>query len=215
MTTSIFQALTDTLYGVGAQIVGQSYQWYRGQDPEMPVICSQNLMGQMSLYLNPDPNLKSVKPSQSGKPVWYAMVDRTNTLVGDFFVGPLGTLFIQSQQSLLATALIQCNDVLTFSRPHQRASYDPSLSQSGTPSQYQDICIAVPASVLDKSRAEKSDVGLPLDPKFGTFEVLLPDLGVQIRTSDRITDRTGNQYSVESVELTPLGYRLLITSENA
>jgi hypothetical protein len=216
MNSDQIQALINLGASLATPFLGRTTQWYRPTDPTCPALDPANQMGTLSVRFDTDPSFKSTKPPLLGKPQWYGLYDRTNTQVGDYLVSDQGTFYIESEVNLMPTAVIQCNRTITISRKTLgNPSSQPGKAYGGDRKNHDDVILYpdFPASLLTKSRGERGDTNLPKDVKLGTYEILLPNVGkVTIHSADRIRDDLGYLYSVSSVELTPLGYRLLVVA---
>ena len=66
-----------------------------------------------------------------------------------------------------------------------------------------------PCSMLQGTKGEKDDSGIPDDTRSPWIAALLPPSAVaDIRTDDVITDEDGRSFQVSGAELSPLGWRL-------
>jgi hypothetical protein len=153
-------------------------------------------------------DMKYIKPNKYGKPTWYALFDAKNSQVGDYFVGPAGTFFIAAMQLLLSILVVECNRVVTVFRPQVQGGvgavdYSGTTDENMTP-----IMTDWPCSILQGTKGEKNESGLPGDVRSPWWTILLPYGGVQILPDDIITDDQGLRYVVSSQELTDLGYRI-------
>ena len=201
-------------YGKAASKLGQSYVFYRPSTSGNPIV-SGNIVATLLVDLTADFGSTGARPNLYGKPVWSAMFDRTVTRGGDYFVGPEGTFFIAAQQSLAPTAAVECNAVVTISRPSSPApsinAYEGAVDSDLTP-----LLTSGPASVLQGTKGNDGDTKLPGDIRLPWKAILLPPTpGVQIRNFDVIFDAAPipNRYIVSGVELTDLGWRMTAAEE--
>ena len=65
-----------------------------------------------------------------------------------------------------------------------------------------------PCSILQGTKGEKNDAGLPGDTRLPWWVILVPASVGNIKYGDLILDDLGRRYVVSSPELTDLGYRI-------
>jgi hypothetical protein len=81
--------------------------------------------------------------------------------------------------------------------------------EGNTPDTQTPLATGWYASVLQGTKGEKNEVGLPGDVRNPWWLILLPQIpGVTLRTSDLVSDDIGRRYVISSAELTDLGWRL-------
>ena len=154
------------------------------------------------------------KPNGYGKPLWRVLIDGTKTKVGDYLVGADATYFIASMQSLLPIQAVQCNRMVNVSCQPLDDSIGAIGYGGATADNLETILTQWPASILQGTKGEKSEVGLPGDVRIPWWAILLPAFtGVIIETSYIISDELGRRYIVSSAELTDMGWR--ITAQQA
>lgn len=202
-------------YQQAANILGTSVYWYRPVDYQnavTPLAC----LGNMTVRFDPKANFSAAAPNVFGKLLVYGLLDRTNTLAGDYFVQAASqdgtangaTFFIATQQSLTPTLCVQCNDVVSFYRPAANtpgaAYYGGDVSGTGTA-----IMLNCPAAIIKGPKGQSSIADLPEDVKSPWYEVLVPAFA-EIKTFDVMTDSGGSRYIVSSIEQSDLGYRLSV-----
>lgn len=160
-----------------------------------------------------DPNY--LKPNAYGKPLWWGDFDGRLTRSGDYLirVSDGSTWFIAAQQQLLPILLVDCSRKLRISRQADAAaegvaSYsglaDPTdiLGTPDTP---------WPGSILIGGRVQAS-TGLPAGVREAAWSILLPkSVPVTILSGDIATDDLGRRFTIESAELSDLGWRMLAT----
>lgn len=212
------EALIQQGNGFAADVLGDTYYAYGPQDPFNPLAFAYVAL---PVFLTTDDKSASTKANAYGKPLWYGRFDRTQTSVGDYLIGPAGTYFIAAQQALLTTLVIECNAVVSFTRPtgDTEAANAIDINDYGGRSDATDTPLLTgwPASVLIKTRGEASPLLLPGDTKQALFEVLIPaNGGVTLRTSDLMTWQWYNmpdqiaRGTVAGTEATDLGWRLYV-----
>jgi hypothetical protein len=140
-----------------------------------------------------------------------ALLDGTQTQVGDYLVGASDTYYVASQEPLLPILCVRCNRTLTLFDPGPAKVYGADTNYGGTsPGNETAVMTAWPASVLFDARGRATEVGLPTDLPSPFFTILLPHLaGVDVRTSMFITDDLDRRYTIAASELTQLGWRIM------
>ena len=194
-------------YAKAAQKIGLSYAHYRPLAASDP-ISSPNQLASLTASFSPDG--KYQKPSPYGKPLWQCLADGTQLQVGDYLSGG-STFFIAAMQPLLPIIAVECNRVLTVKRPGS-SNFVGSGPYSGDTQETEiTLMTAWPASVLQGTKGEKNDIGLPGDTRQPWWAVLMPQFtGIQIESSDVLTDEMDRRYIVSSAELTDLGWRMTV-----
>lgn len=191
-------------YAKLAAKLGRPAEFFRPSSAADP-LDPDNSLGTHNVRLDPHGDFTTKRVALHGKPIFFAAFDRTDVLVGDYFVQAGTTYFVAAAQDLTPTAVVQCNRVINAFRP----SSSTTDGYFGSEGQGETLLTAWPASVLEGTKGERSVLNLPNDTRTPWFDVLLPWFsGVLIQTHDRLTDDLGNEYIVSSVELTDLGYRL-------
>jgi hypothetical protein len=193
-------------YSIAASKIGTAYTQYR------PVSADLTGLAPISTSLLASFNSEDMtysRPNKYAKPTWYALVDGTQTQVGDYLIGAAGTFFIAAQQPLLPILAVECNRVLSFARPQTQAQFGAVTNYEGnTPDTQTPLAAGWHASVLQGTKGEKNDVGLPGDVRNAWWAILLPAIpGVILQSGDLVTDDIDRRYVLSSVELTDLGYR--------
>ena len=155
-------------------------------------------------------DMKYGKPNLYGKPVWYCLVDGTQVQPGDYIVNPSGAIwFIAAMQSLLPIVAIDCNRTISMRRAQQTAAAGLVAYNTDVVSDETVLMTGWPCSILQGTKGEKNETGLPGDVRTPWMIVLLPQVpGVVIRTSDIILDDLGRRYIVSDAELSDLGWRM-------
>lgn len=149
------------------------------------------------------------KPDKYGNATWWCLIDGTLTRVGDYLYNEHdGWFFIAAMQQALPILVVSCNRVLTIKRPMQQTG----IGVVGYNADYvaTEVILAEDyhASVL-AAGAGKDNRTLPSDTSYAQFTILMPNVGVRIRTSDIFVDELANRFIAMNVELTDLGYRII------
>ena len=207
MSASVIQQQINAGYGIAATVLGSPCAQYRPTGPTNPLATQ---VATLQAAFDIDAKFTFGKPSQPGKPLWYGLFDPTTCLVGDYLVGVSGTFFIASIEPLHPVECVQCNHVLSIVRPTSNRALGRVRGLDGdTRSTETPIMTGWPVALLQGTKGEKPDTGIPGEARDPWFAVMLPALvGVSIDTDDIATDENGNRYQVSSTELTPKGWRL-------
>ncbi|MEX3933276.1 hypothetical protein AB4Y32_15985 [Paraburkholderia phymatum] len=198
-------------YGKAAKYIGPAYNLYR------PTSATNPLGNGPIATLNASFNAQDMtygKPNIYGKPLWYALVDGTQTQVGDYLINAGKTFFIAAMQDTLPILAVECNRTLSIHRPAQQGAVGAVGYGGNTASTETMLMQGWPASVLQGTKGEKNETNLPGDVRTPWWAILLPAIaGVTLRTSDTITDDLSRRYVISSAENTDLGWR--ITAQQA
>ena len=191
-------------YAKAAQKLGLSYAHYRPLTALNP-ISAPNQLPALFASFSPDGGYK--KPSGYGKPLWQCLADGAQLRVGDYLAGG-STYFVAAVQPLLPVLAVECNRTASL----YRVGNDPTAGAQGyggmTAANEVAYATAFPCSILQGTKGEKNDAGLPADTRLPWWTFLLPAAAGTVRYGDLITDDLGNRYVASSVELTDLGYRI-------
>lgn len=194
-------------YALAAGVVGLTFSQYRPTSAANP-ICARNFLTSLPAAFSVD-NYAFKKPPTYGKPERQALIDGSQTQVGDCLVGAR-TYFIAAMDPLEPISAVECNHVVNILRPPATGRggglqpYGGATESTETP-----ILTAWPASVLNGTKVERGDIGLPDDVRQPWVAVLVPAIvGTEILTDDVMTTDLGDRYKVSSAELTSRGWRL-------
>ena len=203
-------------YAKAGSILGSAFTQYRATGANDPTAVA-NAVGAVSAAFDTAPALPFSKPSQYGKPDWYAAVDPTCLQVGDYLIGQVNqtpsTFFLAAVENFDAPHFIRCNHTIQIARaadtlaPGSTGTYSGSAIETATP-----FMTGWPCALLQLSSGSKmggTGMQLPSDGKLPGAAAWLPATCPQIRFNDIITDENGVRYAVSSAELTPLGWRLV------
>lgn len=194
-------------YAKAAKRTGTVYEHYRPSSANNPLDAGNRLPDLYASLNADDPTFS--RPNVFGKATWYGILDGAQCQVFDYVTGIEGTLYIAAMQQLLPIYMVDCNRVITIARPSMDTG--PGAIGYGGDTEEGEIPLMQnwPCSMLQGSKGEKNEVGLPADAKNPWFNVLVPYVdGVILRTADIITDDIGGRYKLTSAELTDLGWRL-------
>lgn len=208
MDAATLQSRIYSGYAKAASRVGFSADQYRPTSASNPTAINNKLRSLPASFNAED--MTYGKPNKYGKATWYGLFDGSLTQVGDYLVNTQdGAFFIAAQQTALPILLVNCNRTITVKRPQQQTGVGAVGYGGDTDANETALMTAWPASVLQGSKADKSDL-LPGDYRSREWAVLLPHYaGVTLRTDDIITDDLARRFVIASAELTDLGWRLL------
>jgi hypothetical protein len=171
-----------------------------------------NLLFSLPVSLNAE-DMSYKKPRGYGKATWYALVDGTNLEVGDYFVGPQGAFFIAAMQPLLPILVVECNRIVSVFRP-QTQTVNGIAPYGGNDAATETLLVSGrPCSILQGTKGEKAEGGLPGDARSPWWSVLMPIAGLDMHMDDILVDELGRRYVASSVEETALGFRVTVMSD--
>lgn len=210
MNITLVTRKIDRGFRKAATILGDPYSWYRASAALQPALSAGNLQGTLDAQFATDPGFTFARPSQYGKPSWYALVDPTNVLAGDYFTGLLGTFFIADIERIAPAQAVFCNRVVTLWRPQQQTATGLNGYGGNTLAGQTKTLDQWPASLLQRGRQRTGETRLPGDTYDPMHYLLLPasPAGVTFESRDLVTDDLGERYVVVSTELTLLGWRM-------
>lgn len=194
-------------YAKSAQYIGPIYSLYRPTSAVNP-IAPATLLGTLNASFNAM-DMTYGKPNLYGKPLWYALVDGTQTAVGDYLVNDDKTYFIAAMQQTLPILAVECNRTLNIFRPQQQTQAGVNPYGGTVDDNQTELMTAWPASVLQGTKGEKDGAVLPGDVRLPWWAILLPAYpGVTLLTADIITDDIDRRYIISSAEESDLGWRI-------
>src|SRR5471030_859453 len=194
-------------YSKAALRIGYTYTLYRPTSALNPISPS-NIITSLPASFNAE-DMKYGRPNKYGKPTWYCLVDGTQTQVGDYLIYGSSTYFIAAQQLALPILAVECNRIINLLRPQQLSGTRTVGYGGDTVANESVLMTGWPASVLQGTKGEGSEVDLPGDVRNPWWVVLLPySPDITLRTGDIVTDELTRRYIISSAELTDLGWRL-------
>ena len=215
-------------YGVAGSKLGLPHAWYRPQNSG-PAIIPANQLGSLPFAASATSKGDFARPATPTQMDWYALLDTSQTAIGDYFVGPDGTWFLAEQGLLTAPVARLCNAVLSGFRYEGDAATLPAAAPSSgwtgysggtTPVAYVGDTKATetplfqewPARVLiGGGHAENARVTLPGNAKEAGYTAYLPPIpGVVLREADRLRADDGGDFLISGAESTARGWRLLL-----
>lgn len=195
-------------YGKAAQRIGYMTDVFRPVNAFNPLSLGNKITSIPASFNAED--MKYGRPNKYGHPTWFGVFDGSQTLVGDILTNEQdGAFYIAAQQTALPILMVQTNRTINVLRPAAQAGVGAIGYGGDTVATETPLMTAWPASVLQGTKGEKSMAGLPMDDRNPWVQILLPAIsGVNIRTSDVITDDLGRRMIASSSELTDLGWRI-------
>jgi hypothetical protein len=190
--------------------LGAACQQYRPSGTGNPLATQ---FGTVMVAIDTTAALTFKSPRQRAKPEsWYAACDLTLIRAGDYLVTPTSdTYFVGAVDAFAPARLINCNAVVSIWRPGAMTPgpgfYGGDVATAGE----NLLATTWPCAMVQGTKGERGEVGLPGDTRLPWFSVLLPTIpGVQLRHGDVLVDTQviPARYTVSSIELTPLGWRL-------
>lgn len=202
------QALVNRGYSLSAQRVGLPHQQFRPSGPGNP-LAAANLIQTLPAAFSVD-DYKFRRPSDYGKPEREALVDGSQLLVGDYLVGPSGTYFVAGLDALVPIVAVECSRTLTVTRPTFTRTLGRVRGIDGDTVATEAVLMSSwPASVVQGTKGEKSDSGVPDASRLPWWQILMPAIAdVAFETDDILTDEVGHRYQVSSAELSSKGWRI-------
>ena len=194
-------------YAKAAQRIGLPFNQYRPTTATNP-ISSPYLLGTLLASFNAM-DFKYGKANVHGKPTWYCLADGAQLAEGDYLTYGDDTYFIAAMQQLLPILAVDCNHVVTMYRPQQQIGVG-AVGYGGNTAQNDTVLASgFPASILQGTKGEHGDTGLPGDVRNPWWLILLPNMpGVSLRTDDVMVDENGTRYTLSSTEQSDLGWRI-------
>ena len=216
VSQATIQAATNRGLAKVASAVGVSCSWYRPSGTGAAIV-SGNLQGTLNVAFDTSPTLAMNRPRDRQKPEgWYAACDLTNIAIGDYLVSPTDTFFVTALDPFRPARLVQCNQTIFVGRPSGSA---PGSTYYGgaIASHLTALLTGWPASVVQGTKGNQSEVQIPGDTREAWVSILLPLAGIEILPADWVitSEATPMQYTVSARERTSLGWRLTAATASA
>lgn len=211
-----------------ARILGDQYAQYRPNVNSNPPIAQGNLLQYVKAAFANDKKLMFDAPAlYHNADTWYGMVASMQgqdsgggVQPGDYFVGPMGTIFVTDATSERFVALhcIWCNRTINVGRALDSLPAGGSTTYSGEsilPADLTPIMTQWPCSFRipgTSGRARDAKMKLPTDALELFYAVLLPPLpgSYPVEWNDIVTDDLGRTYVINGIEQSPQGTRLSV-----
>jgi hypothetical protein len=198
-------------YAKAAQRIGLPYDLYRPTGPNNPIGGAKIATIPAAFTVHGPGNFEFGKPSDHKTPLFHALLDGTQVLLGDYLVSennPQGPFFIAAKDAGVPILAVQTNRTISAFNPGPTLAVGANAYSGTTLANETAILTNWPASVLLGSRGVR-DQQLPEDAGYGSWRVLMPAWpGVVIRPGTILNDDVGNRMIVVSAELQDLGWRI-------
>jgi hypothetical protein len=137
-----------------------------------------------------------------GVPYRQAWADWSYLQVGDYLVGPEGTVFVAAIEPPKPMLVVMTNAVVTLGRPAPPVLAGLNPYGAVLPATQTVLLSGFPASLLAGGVDDRTRAGLPDDTKVPGFTSLLPAVpGVRPHVADILTDERGERFVVTAAEL--------------
>jgi len=232
VNAALLQARVYSGYAKAALRIGYTYSIYRPQGTSAP-LSSGYLIGTTPAAFTSHKagQFNFDKPDDlHDRPFYHALLDGSLVQVGDFLVAPpvtgpeippvaIGPFYIAAKDPLTPILAVRCTRTITISAPgpsqtsagYTPGSYAGTIIETGA-SNVAPLIVDWPASILQGSRNIKETV-LPGDLGAGRWVMMLSaPPGVTLTQGMLIADDLGNNYGVQTAELTPRGWLLAAES---
>ena len=211
MSGSLADVIQQAIYAgaaAGAQASGRPHQVYRPTDALAP-IGPDSLVATLPAAFSADLRYGFKSAHEYTKPTWSCVIDGNQTKPGDILVGANATWFLASMEPLLPIVAVRCDAIVTISRPTSSRGIGALPPGGDVVAQEVAIMSGWPASVLQGTKGEKDDSGLPDDTRAPWVAIMMPAMpGVDVLTDDVISDDQGRRFTISGCERTYMGYRL-------
>lgn len=224
MDQARLQAKVAKGYGKAAQRVGALTTQYRPTSLTDPMgVAHATLFADFAS----DAAFSFRKPPLWDKPTVFGLFDTTDVQAGDILVAPMGTYFVARFEPFRPAVCVLTNRTVSFAATDQSGSgaTDGSSSDACNLAGYQDgyngqstdgtgsvEASGWPVSIILKNKGERVSSGLPGNLRSGQFEMLAPIIpGFTPRPYMTVTDDMGTEYTVDAVEPSQYGNRLMIS----
>ena len=202
-------------YGKAGKKLGDVHTTYRPTLPTTPALAPQNVMAFIPFISSATPEGAFKRPSNYNQPLRYGLFDAGATRVGDYIDGATGTYFVASQTALEVPMVVACNAMLSVFRGAAASTVNEDVYAGRTVATDSPVLNQFPASLLIAGRSEAGRLDLPGDSSDRGAVILLPYVaGAVLRVSDRVQavfsepNEISRGFTISSVELTDLGYRI-------
>lgn len=193
-------------YGKAAQRIGYVAQQFRATSAFNPLQTTPL----QSLNASFTTNFNYSAPNKYGQATWLGVFDGRQFVVGDFLSNTEdGVFFVAAMQTTLPIYCVQTNRLITVKRGSMENAVGAIGYGGATATNEVALMGGWPASILQGTKGERNDMNLPGDAKTPWWAILFPAYeGVELRTSDIITDDLDRRYVISSAELTDMGWRV-------
>ncbi len=194
--------LADRLaYGAGcaARRAGFFHDAYRPASLQCPIDLANRFLRLAVAYVLPGGSVGA--PAGFAVPYRQALADWSYLQVGDYLVGPEGTVFVAAIEPPKPMLVVMTNAIVSLWRPAAPLLAGTNPYGAVLPETNRALLSEFPASLLVGGLSDRTRAGLPDDTKIPGFVCLVPSLaGFQPRVADIVGDGTGARYLVNAVE---------------
>jgi len=194
--------LADRLaYGAGcaARRLGFLHDAYRPNSLQCPIDLANRFLRLAVGYVLPGGSFGS--PSGFGVPFRQAWADWSYLQIGDYLVGPEGTVFVAAIEPPKPMLVVMTNAVISLSRPAAPVLSGANPYGAVLPGTNEALLDAFPASLLVGGLSDRTRAGLPDDTKVPGFVCLVPSVaGLNPMVADILIDDSGARYLINAVE---------------
>ncbi len=195
--------LADRLaYGAGcaARRAGFLHDAYRPASLQCPIDLANRFLRLAVAYVLPGGGVGA--PAAFGVPYRQAWADWSYLRVGDYLVGPEGTVFVAAIEPPKPMLVVMTNAVVSLSRPVAPILRGTNPYGGVLPATNTALLADFPASLLAGGISDRTRAGLPDDRKLPGFVCLVPAMtGLRPIVADILTDATGARFLVDAVEM--------------
>ncbi len=190
--------------GVAALMIGSQYDLLRPVGPRGPVRPERRVLRLPAVFDGGNPGY--ARPRGYERALRGAF-DSAYVAVGDYFVGPRGTLFTAMLPSLARPICVLTNAIVDVLRP-----VGPSvagLSPYGGVGASDALMLLLQGWPVQLLASAKGRVGeLPGDGVLAGFGIVLPVVPLGLRVGDVIVDQTGRRFVAGAVDQSELGWMI-------
>jgi len=228
MSASSIQAAVSRGYAIAATKLGTSFVQYRS--PGSNPLRSVPLATIPAVFTNAKSSGFNFDKSSTFEDVLFAVLIG-GVQIGDYLVGSSGTFFIADMPPLRPVVAVQCNRIVTITRPNSERNVAGGQAQ-GLPSQpggtgryrgvstaivtsgagESDIVIGIPCAMIGSTGRATGTGETPTDaPGPSRWRIYLPQSAAPkgtIHDRDIVTDEEGIRHQVSAAGWTSIGYRL-------
>ncbi len=189
--------------GAAARVFGAPYDLMRPRGTAAPTRTEWRVLRLSAAFDGGDPGYR--RPRGYDRAL-RGTFDSAYVAVGDYLVGPRGTLFVALLPPLHRPLCVLTNAVLDLVRPG--GAIEPGLNPYGGvgPGGFMPLLQGWPAQVLVGGAGRPGS--LPGDGALSEHAVLLPPTPASIQGGDVLRDQAGRRFVVNAAELSEPGWRI-------
>ena len=197
--------------GRSAIIIGSLCHLHRPSNSLHPLAPSTIILQMQAAFLPPGSRL--TRTPGFGEVTWQGVFDAAYTKAGDLLsrASDNAVFFVAAQPPLLHPLCVRAARLVDISRPAAPSSAGLNTYGGAVTATDTVLATAWPATILGIGGQGTASADIAADLQAGAWQVLLPvSLNVGLRIGDRITDDTGRIGNIATIELSELGWRLLV-----